>query len=264
MLTKLNEDDEASAKFHMQSYVDASAPVLQYIERLFYSRDLFHLISGEIENLSMLGLREKVTALTLLSKSAFCFKASTINSLLAPADETRKKTTSWTAISLREANLVPFILCNVSGFSRSHPTANTIAGCLGGGWLSIKTGFKNLVQLTSKSMYAVRAICPAVVGVEKVSALNCVFALRFSIALEIQWPQHACLSGNDELQEASQRLNCFADLTYCTVCACLQTQHKIEMDKRDGKFEPQPMMGVPPVQHMSHPYMHVAAPKRSL
>ncbi|KAB1204911.1 hypothetical protein CJ030_MR7G015255, partial [Morella rubra] len=110
----------------------------------------------------------------------------------------------------------------------------------------------------------------------------------------------ACLSGNDELQEASQRLNCFADLTYCTVCACLQTQHKIEMDKRDGKFEPQPMMGVP-VQHMSRidqalfsliidvfegllcslqkdllaillcslqifpdPYMHVAAPKRSL
>ncbi|KAB1200248.1 hypothetical protein CJ030_MR0G007763, partial [Morella rubra] len=45
MLTKLNEDDEASAKFHMQSYVDASAPVLQYIERLFYSRDLFHVIS---------------------------------------------------------------------------------------------------------------------------------------------------------------------------------------------------------------------------
>ncbi|KAB1210597.1 hypothetical protein CJ030_MR6G010893 [Morella rubra] len=112
----------------------------------------------------------------------------------------------------------------------------------------------------------------------------------------------ACLSGNDELQEASQRLNCFADLTYCTVCACMQTQHKIEMDKRDGKFEPQPMMGVPPVQHMSRidqalfslitdvfegllcslqkdhtscysallsakfpdPYMHVAAPKRSL
>ena len=28
-------------------------------------------------------------------------------------------------------------------------------------------------------MYAVRAICPAVVGVEKVSALNCVFALRY-------------------------------------------------------------------------------------
>lgn len=32
---------------------------------------------------------------------------------------------------------------------------------------------------------------------------------------------------------------------------CLQTQHKIEMDKRDGKFGPQPAMAVPPVQQMS-------------
>lgn len=30
----------------------------------------------------------------------------------------------------------------------------------------------------------------------------------------------------------------------------MQTQHKIEMDKRDGKFGPQPM-AVPPVQQMS-------------
>ncbi|KAB1219472.1 hypothetical protein CJ030_MR3G012268 [Morella rubra] len=61
----------------------------------------------------------------------------------------------------------------------------------------------------------------------------------------------ACLTGNEELQEASQCLNCLSDLTYCTVCACMQTQHKLEMDKRDGKFGPQPMMGVPPVQNMS-------------
>lgn len=31
----------------------------------------------------------------------------------------------------------------------------------------------------------------------------------------------------------------------------LQTQHKIEMDKRDGKFGPQPVMGVPNAQQMS-------------
>jgi hypothetical protein len=30
----------------------------------------------------------------------------------------------------------------------------------------------------------------------------------------------------------------------------MQTQHKVEMDKRDGKFGPQPM-AVPPVQQMS-------------
>ncbi|KAB1200978.1 hypothetical protein CJ030_MR0G005436 [Morella rubra] len=45
MLMKLNEDDYSSAMAYMQSYVDASAPVLQYIERLFESRDLFHVIS---------------------------------------------------------------------------------------------------------------------------------------------------------------------------------------------------------------------------
>lgn len=31
---------EASAKVHMQSYVTASAPLIQYIDKLFVSRDL--------------------------------------------------------------------------------------------------------------------------------------------------------------------------------------------------------------------------------
>ncbi|XP_028103967.1 uncharacterized protein LOC114303024 [Camellia sinensis] len=61
----------------------------------------------------------------------------------------------------------------------------------------------------------------------------------------------ACITGIDELQEASQILSCFSDLVYCTVCACMQTQHKVEMDKRDGKFGPPPVMAVPPAQHMS-------------
>ncbi|KAH1208885.1 Accelerated cell death 11 [Glycine max] len=39
LLKKLNED-EASAKDHMQSYVTASAPLIQYIDKLFVSRDL--------------------------------------------------------------------------------------------------------------------------------------------------------------------------------------------------------------------------------
>ncbi|WVY93800.1 hypothetical protein V8G54_032888 [Vigna mungo] len=39
LLKKLNED-EASAKVHMQSYVTASAPLIQYIDKLFVSRDL--------------------------------------------------------------------------------------------------------------------------------------------------------------------------------------------------------------------------------
>ena len=31
----------------------------------------------------------------------------------------------------------------------------------------------------------------------------------------------------------------------------MQTQHKIEMDKRDGMFGPQLAMAVPPIQQMS-------------
>lgn len=31
----------------------------------------------------------------------------------------------------------------------------------------------------------------------------------------------------------------------------MQTQHSIEMDKRDGKLGPPPVLGVPDVQHMS-------------
>ncbi|KAG7025130.1 Accelerated cell death 11 [Cucurbita argyrosperma subsp. argyrosperma] len=39
LLRKLNED-EASARIFMQDYVAASAPVIQYVEKLFFSRDL--------------------------------------------------------------------------------------------------------------------------------------------------------------------------------------------------------------------------------
>ncbi|KAJ0963191.1 hypothetical protein J5N97_028313 [Dioscorea zingiberensis] len=39
LLKKLNED-EASAKSHMQKYISASAPVIVYIEELFHTREL--------------------------------------------------------------------------------------------------------------------------------------------------------------------------------------------------------------------------------
>ncbi|URE00958.1 PLAC8 family [Musa troglodytarum] len=61
----------------------------------------------------------------------------------------------------------------------------------------------------------------------------------------------AMIVGSEEIQEASQILSCLSDFVYCTVCACMQTQHKVEMDKRDGKFGPPPAMAVPPVQQMS-------------
>ncbi|THF99440.1 hypothetical protein TEA_018251 [Camellia sinensis var. sinensis] len=61
----------------------------------------------------------------------------------------------------------------------------------------------------------------------------------------------AMIVGSQEIQEASQILSCLADMVYCTVCACMQTQHKIEMDKRDGMFGPPSVMAVPPFQQMS-------------
>ncbi|XP_023513590.1 leucine-rich repeat extensin-like protein 2 isoform X3 [Cucurbita pepo subsp. pepo] len=61
----------------------------------------------------------------------------------------------------------------------------------------------------------------------------------------------ACLLGSEELQEASDIVTCLSNLVYCSVCACMQTQHKMELDKRDGKFGPQQAMAVPPTQQMS-------------
>ncbi|GMP96331.1 hypothetical protein CsSME_00045020 [Camellia sinensis var. sinensis] len=128
---------------------------------------------------------------------------------------------------------------------------------------------------------AVLGICPVVVGVEKVGAQNFALPPRFSYALEtllrqpgfccktsLTYRQHngfmfclqqvacifsivAMIVGSQEIQEASQILSCLADMVYCTVCACMQTQHKIEMDKRDGMFGPPSVMAVPPFQQMS-------------
>ncbi|XP_030540930.1 nematocyst expressed protein 4-like [Rhodamnia argentea] len=81
---------------------------------------------------------------------------------------------------------------------------------------------------------------------------NCIIAFMFCLnQLACICSLVACLTGSEEIEEASQCLSCLSDVVYCTVCACMQTQHKIEMDKRDGKFGQQPVMVVPPVQQMS-------------
>ncbi|GFY90388.1 PLAC8 family protein [Actinidia rufa] len=103
--------------------------------------------------------------------------------------------------------------------------------------------------------HAAVAICLAVVDVEKVSAQNFVFAPRDSCSASNSWPVYFPLSlVLVECKNFKKLLRYFHVLrmwVYCTVCACMQTQHKIEMDKRDGKFGPQPAMMVPPFQHMS-------------
>ncbi|XP_077243064.1 uncharacterized protein LOC143883606 [Tasmannia lanceolata] len=61
----------------------------------------------------------------------------------------------------------------------------------------------------------------------------------------------ACITGRSELRKASQILSCVSDLVYCLVCACMQTQHKVEMDKRDGVIGPPSAMAMPRIQQMS-------------
>eukprot|EP00271_Cylindrocystis_brebissonii_P019452 TRINITY_DN5910_c0_g1_i1.p1 TRINITY_DN5910_c0_g1~~TRINITY_DN5910_c0_g1_i1.p1 ORF type:complete len:217 (-),score=19.00 TRINITY_DN5910_c0_g1_i1:336-986(-) len=60
----------------------------------------------------------------------------------------------------------------------------------------------------------------------------------------------ACITGNDALGDLSQALNCLADIAWCSVCACMQAQHKVQLDKRDGKFGDPPVMAPPAPQFM--------------
>ncbi|KIZ01789.1 hypothetical protein MNEG_6172 [Monoraphidium neglectum] len=44
----------------------------------------------------------------------------------------------------------------------------------------------------------------------------------------------ACLTGSDEINDIAQVLDCIADVLWCSVCACIQVQHKVELDARDS------------------------------
>ena len=57
----------------------------------------------------------------------------------------------------------------------------------------------------------------------------------------------AMITGSDELQGIADIMTLIADLLYCSVCACMQTQHKMEMDVRDGKLAPKvrPLVEMP-------------------
>ncbi|CAO2835583.1 unnamed protein product [Amaranthus hypochondriacus] len=66
----------------------------------------------------------------------------------------------------------------------------------------------------------------------------------------------ACIIGDDDLQDLAQCLNCVSDSVFCTVCACMQTQHKIELDKRDGIKSTYSAMQIPPPQEMSRADYH--------
>lgn len=61
----------------------------------------------------------------------------------------------------------------------------------------------------------------------------------------------ACITGNGDIGDIAQALNWLSDIVYCSVCACMQAQHKVELDKRDGKFGDAPAVQPPPPQQMS-------------
>lgn len=58
----------------------------------------------------------------------------------------------------------------------------------------------------------------------------------------------ACLSGNDILHDLANITQLIADLVWCSVCACMQTQHKIELEFRDSTPGLQAPNMAPPVQ----------------
>lgn len=63
----------------------------------------------------------------------------------------------------------------------------------------------------------------------------------------------ACLSGNQDLAELANLLDCIADIAWCTVCACMLTQQHIELNERDkagGSGVPPPFPAQVPQQQM--------------
>eukprot|EP00899_Mesostigma_viride_P025322 jgi/Mesvir1/5975/Mv00729-RA.1 len=65
----------------------------------------------------------------------------------------------------------------------------------------------------------------------------------------------ACLTNVSEIDDLAQLVDCIADALYISVCACMQTQHKVELDYRDGKLAPQAgvQVAAPTGQQMVRP-----------
>ena len=56
------------------------------------------------------------------------------------------------------------------------------------------------------------------------------------------------------IEQIGDVLTVTADLSYCSICACMQTQHKLQLDARDeGRYVP-PIYQSPDVQSMTRGY----------
>nr|XP_007158516.1 hypothetical protein PHAVU_002G158700g [Phaseolus vulgaris]ESW30510.1 hypothetical protein PHAVU_002G158700g [Phaseolus vulgaris] len=121
-------------------------------------------------------------------------------------------------------------------------------------------------MMICQDTHVVLVTCPAVVAVKKVNTLNSASLRRLPAVLQIQWlqldicykmnltfklrsgfisytQQLGCVfsmiglivPNNRPLQKASEVLFFLANLVYCTMCACMQTQHKLQLDHRDDE-----------------------------
>ena len=68
----------------------------------------------------------------------------------------------------------------------------------------------------------------------------------------------AMFVNNDGVRQAAHIIDCIADSIWCSVCACMQTQHKVQLDARDANpsllMPPSPFMA-PLMQEMGAPPM---------
>lgn len=63
------------------------------------------------------------------------------------------------------------------------------------------------------------------------------------------------VTGAPALEDAGAVLTQAADLTYCSVCSCMQTQHKLQLDARDeGLYEAPAFLSPPGMQTMTGGY----------
>lgn len=63
----------------------------------------------------------------------------------------------------------------------------------------------------------------------------------------------ACITGEQSLQQLAQLTDLIADVMWLTVCGCMQTQHKVQMDERDAGRTRAPAPYVAPAPQGMHP-----------
>ena len=111
--------------------------------------------------------------------------------------------------------------------------------------------------------------------VENTQCDNCLIAtMVFFQYLACACKIAACLTDNQELDDLADIVDLIAELLYCSVCACMQTQHKVQLDERDanpaiavGSFHPGSMQAPPAItmpQHAAPQYGGAPPPQQHM